>query len=389
MELESLKNTVAFEVMRGSMKKGSAGLGHGTKFRRAMSAEKEERQAILRVFKETQEEKRVTEVMTNLKHFGEWVKWDAVQQLDRKWHSLLAYECDSQLQFLLNATEDTLPTPSNLFRWGGKADPQCPLGCHCVGSLRHILNACCRGEEKHNGKEGMEGQWRVTWRHDSVLLAISKAVLKVINRFKNTQAEAKRGRHPEPPGAIIFKNTEGKTYQHPAVRAPEVKNLFAKAMDWKIMFDLGVGKTQFPAEIIETNGGVGSRPDGVIWSMSTKVVVWIELTCPWEDNMSKWHFRKNAKYSQLKINCEAKGWKVHPLCVEVGCRGYVAESFHRMCKVLGFTKKEQQALKLDVEKTAKHCSHYIFWHRYQTHLEPKPPLDVSKWSAPIDVSWSA
>merc|ERR1712097_115612 len=54
-------------------------------------------------------------------------------------------------------------------------------------------------------------------------------------------------------------------------------------------------------------------------------------TCPWEDNMSKWHFRKNAKYSQLKINCEAKGWKVHPLCVEVGCRGYVAESFHRMC----------------------------------------------------------
>ena len=127
-------------------------------------------------------------------------------------------------------------------------------------------------------------------------------------------------------------------------------------MDWKIMFDLGVGKTQFPAEIIETNGGVGSRPDGVIWSMSTKVVVWIELTCPWEDNISKWHFVEISKYSQLKINCEAKGWKVHPLCVEVGCRGYVAESFHRMCKVLGFTKKEQQALKLDVEKTAKHCS---------------------------------
>ena len=118
MELESLTNAVVFEIMRDSMKKGSAGLGHGTKFRRAMSAEKEERQAILRVFQETQEEKRVTEVMTNLKHYGAWVKRDAVQQLDRKWHSLLAYECDSQLQFLLNATEDTLPTPSNLCRWG-------------------------------------------------------------------------------------------------------------------------------------------------------------------------------------------------------------------------------------------------------------------------------
>ena len=57
MELESLKNAVAFEIMRGSTTKGSAGLGHHTKFRRAMSAEKEERHAILRVFKEAQEEK--------------------------------------------------------------------------------------------------------------------------------------------------------------------------------------------------------------------------------------------------------------------------------------------------------------------------------------------
>ena len=106
-----------------------------------------------------------------------------------------------------------------------------------------------------------------------MLLAISKAVLQVINRFKNNQAEAKRGRHPEPPGAITFKNAEGKTYQHPAVRALEVNHLFAEAMDWKIKVDLGEGKTKFPAEIIETNGGVGSRPDGAIWSMSTKVVL--------------------------------------------------------------------------------------------------------------------
>ena len=63
--------------------------------------------------------------------------------------------------------------------------------------------------------------------------------------------------------------------------------------------------------------------------------------------------------------------------------------FIECAKYLAFTKKEQQALKLDVEKTAKHSSHYIFCHRYQKHWEPRPPLDVSKWSAPIDVSWSA
>jgi hypothetical protein len=208
-------------------------------------------------------------------------------------------------------------------------------------------------------------------------------VLKVTNQSKNTQCQEKRGHQPDPPTALKFKDAKGDSYKHSVARAPVVKGLIGKALDWKIKFDLGEGKTLFPAEILETNGGKGTRPDGVIWSMSTKVVVWIELTSPWEENMTKWHFEKKAKYNQLKIDCEAKGWEVHPLCVEVGCRGYVAESFSRMCKVLGFGKQEEKSLKLAVEKTARHCSHTIFHSRFLKHWEPRPPVDVSTWSEAV------
>ena len=385
VELESLKQSVVFELMRGPMKTDGdlRGLGYAGK-RPQATAEKEERQAILGVFKECQEEARIVEVMTNLEYFGEWVKWDAALQLDKSWHNLLAYESDSQLSFLLNATEDMLPTPSNRCRQKLQIGNMCPLGCDKVGSLVHILCGCCKGEEKVNVTEGYsEGQWRVTWRHDSVLLAIHKAVLKVTNQSKNTQCQEKRGHQPDPPTALKFKDAKGDSYKHSVARAPVVKGLIGKALDWKIKFDLGEGKTLFPAEILETNGGKGTRPDGVIWSMSTKVVVWIELTSPWEENMTKWHFEKKAKYNQLKIDCEAKGWEVHPLCVEVGCRGYVAESFPRMCKVLGFGKQEEKSLKLAVEKTARHCSHTIFCSRFLKHWEPRPPVDVSTWSEAV------
>ena len=123
----------------------------------------------------------------------------------------------------------------------------------------------------------------------------------------------------------------------------------------------------------------GKRPDAVIWSCSSKIVIWIELTSPWEDNMTLRHAEKKTRYNQLKIDCESGGWEVHSLCVEVGCRGHVSHSFHNMCKVLGFTKKEIKDLKYTVEKTAQHCSHAIVAARYQREWEPKPLLDVSKW----------
>ena len=111
------------------------------------------------------------------------------------------------------------------------------------------------------------------------------------------------------------------------------------------MFDINAPEFQqskerpFPPEILACPG---SRPDGVIWSCAAKIVIWIELTSLWEDNMTLRHHEKLGRYNQLKIDCESHGWRVHPLCVEVGCRGHCGQSYEWMCKVLGFTKEERR-----------------------------------------------
>ena len=109
--------------------------------------------------------------------------------------------------------------------------------------------------------------------------------------------------------------------------------MLARASDWKVQFDLdmsdGMSKIRegehsaghrtslpFPPEIAVVSGK-GSRPDGVIWSLSSKTVIWIELTSPWEDNMSKRHFEKKKKYNQLAIDLRnprrgGGAWSVYP-----------------------------------------------------------------------------
>ena len=68
------------------------------------------------------------------------------------------------------------------------------------------------------------------------------------------------------------------------------------------------------------------------------------------------------------------------LCVEVGCRGHVSQSFEWMCKVLGLTKVERNELKYEVEKIALHCSHAIVAAGYQNKWTLKSLLDVSEWN---------
>ena len=95
-------------------------------------------------------------------------------------------------------------------------------------------------------------------------------------------------RHPGPhPNPNPIQKCRGEDISTPCGSSSRGEESVCKGNGLEDHVRPGFGQDTFPAEIIETNGGVGSRPDDVIWSMSTKVVVWIELTCPWEDNMSK------------------------------------------------------------------------------------------------------
>ena len=80
------------------------------------------------------------------------------------------------------------------------------------------------------------------------------------------------------------------------------------------------------------------------YNPNPKTVIWIELTSPWEENLTKKHFEKMDKFNKLAIALrEGKhhgvNWTVVPLCVEVGASGTINEQpWTWMCKRLGLSK---------------------------------------------------
>ena len=244
-----------------------------------------------------------------------------------------------------------------------------------MGSLRHVLCGCRLNEEP---------QSRITWRHDSILLVLFRAIYALTLRVKKSQAEAKRRPRSNSLPTLDFVTDSKVKYGHPVRLHTPSPNVLEEASDWKVQFDINAPKfkqskeVSFPAEI----GVVASqRPDGLIWSNSAKILIWVELTSPWEELAEMRHFEKKARYNQLSIDLRTEaGWKVHELCIEVGCRGHVgAEGWHSLCRTLGFTKVEKERLKERIEETARHCSHAIFVHRYKREWAEKPLLDVAKW----------
>ena len=81
------------------------------------------------------------------------------------------------------------------------------------------------------------------------------------------------------------------------------------------------------------------RPDIVLYSCSIKAVITIELTCPCEENMPYWHDKKRENYHSLCTPIKANGWRVFFFSVEVGDRGYAAESLLSCLRCLGFPGK--------------------------------------------------
>ena len=99
--------------------------------------------------------------------------------------------------------------------------------------------------------------------------------------------------------------------------------------------------------------------------MQTKTVIWIELTSPWEENLTKKHFEKVDKYNKLAIDLRGGKhhgvkWTVVPLCVEVGARGAInGQPSTWMCKHLGFIKCSKRWLTQGVQDAAVACSYYL------------------------------
>ena len=74
--------------------------------------------------------------------------------------------------------------------------------------------------------------------------------------------------------------------------------ILKKAKDWKVISDIGQ-QLKFPEEIAHTR----LRPDLIMFSSSTRRVIWWELTCPSEERISESHELKLAldRYANLQL----------------------------------------------------------------------------------------
>ena len=135
-----------------------------------------------------------------------------------------------------------------------------------------------------------------------------------------------------------------KTISHPSI--------LSRAVDWKLQVDV-MQKLIFPQEIAVTT----LRPDLILTSQSSKSIIIVELTVPWEERIDVSHELKFAKYQGLVEEAQTKGWQALQFPIEVGCRGFPATSLRYLLKQLGLAtaliRKEMKAIGAVAESSSR------------------------------------
>ena len=195
---------------------------------------------------------------------GKFIELLHDEQNNVTWQSIIYNLPKGTMQFIINASIDTLPTNANLKRWGKRSTAKCTQ-CQSRETIHHVLNNC---EHKLD---------RYKWRHDNILYFITnlaKYLAKLEDKMSNFQ---------------IYADLQGHTVNGKTV--PE---------------------SILPCSLI---------PDIVI--VQDRKVVVFELTVPFELNINNAHSRKSDKYSGLVSDIETAGYNCFLYVVEVGSRGYI------------------------------------------------------------------
>ena len=80
---------------------------------------------------------------------------------------------------------------------------------------------------------------------------------------------------------------------------------------------------------------ISLRPDVVIRSTVPKVMILVELAVHWEERTDETNERKRFKYQELADLCMEKRISTWVFPVEVGCRGFLAQSVWKALGALG------------------------------------------------------
>jgi hypothetical protein len=272
---------------------------------------------------------------------GVWTGWkDKTVPFDFSWNNLIYGTNPHVLRFVLNATINCNKTPDMLRLWGYTTKAFCPLcgGSQCT--LHHILVNC---------QVSLKNK-RYTWRHDSILANLEPVLQKRISEANN----------------IVFKPVVIPPIQRSFVKEGQAANkttsklksscLLIGAQDWELLVDFDHKKIVFPTIIYSTS----KRPDIIIWSLSLRKVILIELTCPAEEGIENARVRKEARYQTMCDNINESGWKCTLMTIEVGARGFIAFSVRKCLKHLGFSKRSSSMICKTLSLVVAKCSCAIY-----------------------------
>ena len=101
---------------------------------------------------------------------GNFTSWDNLMSSDISWFDMIYDFSEAVLSFRLNGISKSLPSPSNLRRWGVKGEGKCTLCNKKNATADHILSHCVVALN----------QDRYTWRHDNVLITIHKDLVGLV-----------------------------------------------------------------------------------------------------------------------------------------------------------------------------------------------------------------
>ena len=199
---------------------------------------------------------------------------------------------------------------------------------------------------------------RYNWRHDSVLRTIARVIL--------TRVKDQNTKQPKHCASREIKFVRAGTKAPHARRTAAGSGILSCTNDWQYLVDYADEPIIFPPSITATD----QRPDMVIWSERVKKVILIELTVPNEDNIVDAEYRKQNKYNGLLDACRTATWDAHLWTVEVGVRGFVAESLRKCLKKLDVPNPTIKSTLSAASKTALRCSYSIYLARNLPNWKP-------------------
>ena len=127
-----------------------------------------------------------------------------------------------------------------------------------------------------------------------------------------------------------------------------------------VKFTADLGSYTFPQHIVSTD----LRPDMVWWNDSSRTIVILELTIPFETSFQLACERKTIKYESLVKRARENGYSAKFISLEVGSRGIVnLPSFHYLKDLLKISSCDYKNLLIKVASVAIRGSHKIWCSR--------------------------